>query len=179
MTLPQTLPQGVVLTQLQTYPDSRGTFCELFRQSWVPQISFVQWNLVVSEANSLRGVHVHFTHSDYLTVVQGHLQLGLIDLRGDSPTVGLSVVVDLRTATAQTILIPPGVAHGFWFPEQTTCLFGVSHYWDVDDEKGCLYSDPELGFGWENLNQPMVSAKDARLPSLKTLRESHPLIRRP
>lgn len=98
-------------------------------------------------------------------------------MRRDSPTEGLRVLVDLRAVAPQAILIPPGVAHGFWFPEQTTCLFGVSHYWDVDDEKGCLYSDPELGLGWESLNQPVISAKDARLPSLKTLREAHPLIR--
>ena len=173
------LPAGVQVKKLQSHQDSRGMFKELFRQSWIDETKIVQWNLVSSHANSLRGVHVHFKHHDYLTVLQGRLQLGLVDLRQQSPTENLSIILDLPADIDQIVLIPPGVAHGFWFPEPCTCLFGVSHYWDVEDEKGCLYSDAGLRLDWKLDGQPTLSEKDKQLPSLKELRESHTIIYQP
>lgn len=171
----QALPHGVQTISSQSHHDSRGLFRELFRQSWITETDFRQWNLITSHANSIRGVHVHFTHYDYLTVLQGHIQLGLVDLRQQSPTENMSVLLDLPADSGQSVLIPPGVAHGFLFLKESTCLFGVSHYWDVEDEKGCLYSDPDLRLGWEHLDQPILSEKDTQLPSLKALRACHPI----
>ena len=41
-----------------------------------------------SLAGTLRGVHVHNPHADYLFVVDGHMVLGIHDIREDSPTRG-------------------------------------------------------------------------------------------
>ena len=164
------LPEGVKISHLDYHQDSRGTFIELFRRSWLIETDLIQWNLVTSHANTIRGVHVHFQHYDYLTLLQGRMQLGLVDLRQGSPTEKLSVVIDLPAHAQQTVLIPPGVAHGFRFIEESSCLFGVSHYWDIEDEKGCLYNDPALRLGWDHLDC-IVSEKDRRLPTLEALLE--------
>jgi len=56
------------LIQLSTHWDARGALTEIFRGDWPDVAAPVQWNFVHSEANVLRGVHVHVTHVDYLVV---------------------------------------------------------------------------------------------------------------
>src|SRR4051812_14024847 len=82
------LPDGVALRPLDMNRDSRGSFTEVFREEWDTGISPVQWNIVSSEAGTLRGVHVHIRHDDYLTTLRGRASVGLRDLRRGSPAQG-------------------------------------------------------------------------------------------
>jgi len=162
------MPRDVNLISLHPHSDSRGTFTEIFRDAWLPDVHPIQWNVVHSEGEVMRGVHVHLRHFDYLTVAFGRLQLGLCDLRADSPTFRSAAMIEL--APGQAISIPPRVAHGFYFPVPSIHIYAVSEYWDTGDELGCLWSDPELGIPWDFAN-PLVSARDAGLPSLDRLLE--------
>ena len=76
----------------------------------------VQANLSRSRANVLRGLHVHRRQADYWCVLDGAARVGLYDLRGGSPTEGVSSIVDLAADDARCLLIPAGVAHGFYTP---------------------------------------------------------------
>ncbi len=102
------LPFGVELQELEPHADSRGVFTELFRDSWELSVSPVQWNVVRSEANVLRGVHAHWRHADYLTVVAGRAAIGLHDLREGSPTEGLGAVVGAHCRRPGRALDPAG-----------------------------------------------------------------------
>ena len=93
--LTENLPQGVSLRSLQTHHDERGSLTELFRASWDIGIDAVQWNYCESEANVLRGVHMHVKHADYLILLRGRASIGLRDLRPGSPTEGLTALVTL------------------------------------------------------------------------------------
>jgi dTDP-4-dehydrorhamnose 3,5-epimerase len=117
------LPSGVELRLLEPHPDERGVFTELFRDSWGLPVEPVQWNAVRSEANVLRGVHVHWRHADYLTVVLGRATIGLHDLREGSPTDGFGTAVELDARAPAAISIPPGVAHGFYFHEPSLHVY--------------------------------------------------------
>ena len=75
------LPDGVALRPLTMSRDSRGSFTELFRDEWETGLSPVQWNAVSSEPGTLRGVHLHTRHDDYLTTLKGRASVGLRDLR--------------------------------------------------------------------------------------------------
>jgi len=150
------------------HADDRGVFTELFRQSWFDEIAPVQWNVVHSHPNVLRGVHVHVRYADHLTVVTGRAVFGLCDLRPGSPTEGMRVHVDMDARQMQSLIIPPGVAHGFCFLEPSVHVYSVSEYWDPEDELGCHFADPELGLTWPTPN-PQVSARDAGLPPLRQL----------
>lgn len=174
----QHLPFGVQLMNLTPHHDDRGTLIEVFRQEWITDSNFLQWNLVHSNPNTLRGVHVHSKHTDYLTMVQGGMSLGLKDLREGSPTQNLAATVQLSAQNPQVVIIPPGVAHGFWFEASSIFLYSVSEYWDIKDELGCKFNDPELGFGWENL-KPNLSKKDQLLPSLASLVANHSFVYAP
>lgn len=162
------IPSGVILHDLVTYCDERGSLTEVFRAMWAEDEEFVQWNFVESGINTLRGVHVHPVHSDFLVVLQGCLMLGLHDLRKWSPTFRVSCLVELRGNQMQGVFIPPGVAHGFYFPEQTRFIYGVSDYWNPSDELGCLWSDPQISIPWPATN-PILSQRDREAGSLQKL----------
>ena len=169
----ESLPQGVSLRSLQTHHDERGSLTELFRASWVAGTDVVQWNYSESKARVLRGVHVHVKHADYLILLRGHATIGLRDLRRGSPTEGITALVEMKGLKLHALTIPPGVAHGFYFHEASTHLYAVSEYWDKRDELGCRWADPELEINWPDV-APLISERDAALPSLRELIESLP-----
>jgi dTDP-4-dehydrorhamnose 3,5-epimerase len=156
---------GVSCLHLTGHADERGCLTEIYRRSWCDRADFLQWNIVASNANALRGVHVHFRHYDYLLVTSGMMRLGLRDVRHDSTTLGAYDVVELEGANPRIWLIPPGVAHGFYFPVDSTLLYGVSHYWDTADEIACRWDDPDLGFLLTD-TEPVLSPRDAAAGSL-------------
>jgi dTDP-4-dehydrorhamnose 3,5-epimerase len=162
------LPDGVALHPLTPHADERGTFTELHRLEWRTGVEPVQWNIVRTRAGVLRGVHLHVSHDDYLVVEAGHATVGLRDLRSDSPTAGLATSVEMRAERPVGITIPHGVAHGFFFHEPSLHIYAVSRYWDLADELGCRWDDPELEIPWSPVN-PQLSPRDAALPSLAEL----------
>lgn len=162
------LPDGVVAHKLQANTDDRGVFTELFREEWTQSIRPIQWNAVRSNQGVLRGVHVHPRHSDYLTLAAGQMTLGLCDLRPESPTYKLALALDIDAADPQAVEIPPGVAHGFYFAQESIHVYAVSHYWDMADELGCRWDDPALGIPWRH-SEAQISARDQQLQSLAEL----------
>ncbi len=144
-------------------------FTELFRESWELPFAPAQWNVVRSAENVLRGVHAHWRHSDYLTIVAGRATIGLHDLRQESRTEGLGATVELTPDEPASLVIPTGVAHGFYFHEPSIHVYAVSHEWDPADELGCHWEDPELSITWP-CTGPQVSERDDALGSVRELR---------
>lgn len=164
---------GVQIVPLGAHPDERGQFVEVFRDEWPLDLRPVQWNAVRSRAGVMRGVHVHPTHHDYLTVLAGTLVLGLHDLRPESPTAGRSAMLTIDAAAPVAAVIPPGVCHGFWFPEPSVHLYGVDRYWNLADELGCRYDDPALGLAWPVDTAPLLSERDLVAPDYATMRADY------
>jgi dTDP-4-dehydrorhamnose 3,5-epimerase len=167
------LPEGVSLIPLEMNRDERGVFTEIFRESWFPRFRPIQWNVVTSDANVLRGVHVHRNHSDCLLLVQGRALFSLHDLRRGSPTEGRVSLVEADGGTLRALVIPPGVAHGFYFHTPSVHVYAVTEYWDQDDELGCHYADPELRILWP-AERPILSERDKNLPALSEIRDLIP-----
>jgi dTDP-4-dehydrorhamnose 3,5-epimerase len=163
-----TLPAGVVVRPLEAHGDERGTFTELYRLEWETGVTPIQWNAVRSDAGVLRGVHVHIRHDDYLTVPYGRAAVGLRDLRRGSPTENLSRLVELGGDQQAALVIPHGVAHGFYFFEPSLHVYAVTEYWDPNDELACHWADPELQIPWP-VQSAQVSERDANGQSLQDL----------
>jgi dTDP-4-dehydrorhamnose 3,5-epimerase len=153
------LPVGVGLSKLRMHSDARGCVTELWRHAWHESPKPLQWNVVSSDANVLRGVHVHKLHWDYLFLVSGEMQLGLHDMRVDSPSHRKSALVRLSADELTGVVIPPGVAHGFYYARPSTHAYAVSHYWNPDDELGCHWDEPDLRLDWPCKN-PVLSERD-------------------
>ena len=129
-----------------------------------------QWNAVSSVANVLRGVHAHWRHADYLTVVarSGHDRARRSARRLGDRRPGHDGRAARRTGRPALVL-PPGVAHGFYFHEPSLHVYAVDHEWDPDDELGCRWDDPGLEIDWP-CEQPLLSSRDEGLGSLSELR---------
>jgi dTDP-4-dehydrorhamnose 3,5-epimerase len=160
--------EGVRVRELEQHSDERGDLVELFRERWFDGFEPVQWNSIRSDGNVLRGFHCHLRHTDLLALIGGTMTMGLMDLRHDSPTSGRSEVMTLRAA-GEAVLIPPGVGHGFYFPEPAILMHSVSHEWDAADELACNWADPALGIEWGCV-APRLSARDRTAGSLDELR---------
>jgi dTDP-4-dehydrorhamnose 3,5-epimerase len=159
---------GVVRYAVEPYSDERGDIVEVFRAPLLPDFQPAQWNVMRSGCNVLRGFRCHVRHTDLLMVATGSAFLGLADLRAGSPSEGISEMIELEPAT-EVVLIPPGVGHGLYFPEQTMLVEGVSRTWSIDDEFGCRWDDPDLHLDWSCVD-PVISDRDRNAGTLAGLR---------
>jgi dTDP-4-dehydrorhamnose 3,5-epimerase len=165
---PPLLPVGTQLHELDPHLDERGSFTELYRVEWETGVTPIQWNAVRSEAGVLRGVHLHLRHDDYLTVPMGRADVGLRDLRRGSPTEGLSALVEVGGERSAALVIPHGVAHGFYFHEPSLHVYAVTEYWDPSDELACRWDDPDLEIPWL-AESARLSERDAANQPLRAL----------
>lgn len=150
---------GVKVRTLKPREDDRGVFLEIFREEWQVGCAPVQWNVVHSKANVLRGVHVHAEHTDYLVLISGKMLMGLHDLRPEQEKLRRSEIISLDADYPLAITIPPGVCHGFYFLENSVQAHAVSSSWNLHDELGCRFDEPELRLDWPT-KTPLMSKQD-------------------
>lgn len=160
--------EGLERRKLTQHLDARGSLTEILRESWGLGPHAVQWNLVRSKPKTVRGVHVHVTHLDYWMLINGSATVGFKDLRVNSPTHGISGEMHLAGDIPELIVIPTGVAHGFQFHVTCTHIYAVTHYWNMSDELGCKWNDPELAVRWPE-RFAILSKRDQDAASLKNL----------
>jgi dTDP-4-dehydrorhamnose 3,5-epimerase len=163
------LPDEVHLRTFVANEDDRGCFTEIFREEWELGVAPIQWNAVRSEVGTLRGVHVHLRHGDYLVVAAGSATVGLHDMRPSSPTEGVVATVEMSGNRPSGITIPPGVAHGFLFHEPSLHIYAVTHYFDPADELGCRWDDSDLAIPWPDTPR-LVSKRDSSAGTFAELR---------
>ena len=146
--------------------DDRGAFMESWRGSWFPGFTAAQGNLSWSEENVLRGLHWHARQADVWSVVSGRCRIALVDLRPGSPTHRASAVVEVDTDDERVaLLIPPGVAHGFYARSPVLLQYLVDREYDGADEFGLAWDDPDAGLTWPT-DRPLLSERDRNNPSL-------------
>lgn len=151
------------------HEDVRGSFAELWRASWTDPLSsrpFVQANLSRSAAGVLRGLHFHMRQTDLWIVVEGRAHVTLVDirprLRGAS---GTAVTFSEEVGRGDAILIPEGVAHGFWALEPLELVYLVTNEYDESDELGFAWNDPDVAAEWP-AGEPLMSSRDGLAPPL-------------
>ncbi|MEN8209483.1 MAG: dTDP-4-dehydrorhamnose 3,5-epimerase family protein [Candidatus Fermentibacteria bacterium] len=161
MKIEKTGIEGVRLYGLTEYPDKRGSFLELFRKEWIPEVfgDRVQVNCSRSDAGVIRGLHYHERQWDFWIPLSGRMTAGLADLRKDSSTYGKSLSLVLNTEKPAGLLIPPGVAHGFAAVTDIVLVYVVSNYFDNTDEHGIAWNDPIISIKW-GIENPVVSERD-------------------
>ncbi len=157
---------GVFKAELPTHSDDRGSLTVLGNEQW-SLLEARQWNLSISTANVMRGLHAHKTHSDWLICVSGVLSIGLFDLRPSSSTFGQSELLALTPLNA--VFIPVGVGHGFHNLHPTVHAYATSRPWTGDDEYGCRFDDPKLNINWGIEGELKLSRRDQYAGTLEAL----------
>ena len=163
---------GVLRHRLHAHADARGSFTELWADTWQLPIKPRQWSLVHSTPGTLRGMHLHLRHDECVMALSGRMCVGLHDVRQDSPTRGCAELIELGVDAPELLVFPPGIIHGWYFPVGGTHLQAVSEpyaeYGD-DDNLGCHWADPELGIPWPG-RPTTLSARAQAFPTLAQLR---------
>jgi dTDP-4-dehydrorhamnose 3,5-epimerase len=106
------LPEGMVVHDLVTHTDERGTVCELYDPRWcVSPEKLVFAHLFTICAGMARGWGIHRDHDDRYAFLTGELELALYDAREESATAGEESRLVLSELRRQLVTIPRGVWH--------------------------------------------------------------------
>lgn len=163
---------GVYELRPAVFEDARGFFMETYHQEKFRALgisdNFVQDNHSQSSKGTLRGLHyqLHQAQAKLCRVVEGEALDVAVDIRLGSPTFGKWASVKLSARSHNLIYIPAGFAHGFLaLTDSVQFLYKCSDFYDRNDERGILWSDPALNIAW-GIAAPLVSEKDAEFAKL-------------
>jgi dTDP-4-dehydrorhamnose 3,5-epimerase len=170
---------GVIILEPKVFQDGRGLFMETYQKQKYKEAgitaSFVQDNLSVSQKNTLRGLHYQYPkgQAKLVQVLQGSVLDVAVDIRRGSPSFGRCVSVELNDVNKKQLFIPSGFAHGFIVLTDTALFnYKCSNYYSPADEKGVIFSDPDLAIKWPP-GDYILSEKDTRYPRLHDIAEEN------
>ncbi|HEV3204476.1 MAG TPA: dTDP-4-dehydrorhamnose 3,5-epimerase family protein [Gemmataceae bacterium] len=183
----QSLPfPEIKVIRFARFGDHRGYFTEHFRKSdfrsnpltpFMKDVEFLQTNESFSRTGTIRGLH--FQWNPYMgkmvRTIQGHMIDLILDIRQGSPHFGKIIAYDMPSQNAlefnEWIWIPPGFAHGNFFPEDSL----IEYYCSGEYSQGCeagisplakdidwSLCDPTLRKRFDQLAQgtPLLTDKD-------------------
>jgi dTDP-4-dehydrorhamnose 3,5-epimerase len=152
----------------------RGRFARLFDRQ---ELFSVGWHWPVTHINlsdtiragTVRGLHYQVPPSaeaKFVTCVRGEIWDVAVDIRSGSPTFLQWCARKLSEEGLNSMLIPPGFAHGFQaMCDNVTVVYIHSSEYSPADERGIGATDDRLGIKW-----PMPvshrSARDLSFPRL-------------
>jgi dTDP-4-dehydrorhamnose 3,5-epimerase len=177
MIVTETALPGVKIIEPKVHGDPRGFFMETFQAKRYAEIAgidlpFVQDNHSRSARGVLRGLHAQRLRPQGKLVrcARGEVFDVAVDIDPASPTFGTWVGVVLSDVNQRQFWVPPGYGHGFVvLSEIADFEYKCTDYYDPSDEIGLIWNDPEVGIDWP-IKDPMLSAKDQKLPTLAELR---------
>jgi dTDP-4-dehydrorhamnose 3,5-epimerase len=169
----------VLLVRPRRFADSRGWFVESWNadrfKGWGIDVAFCQDNHSLSQpAGVLRGLHFQRepnAQSKLVRCLRGRIFDVAVDLRRASPTYKQWVGAELTAENSDQLFIPAGYAHGFLtLEENCEVAYKVDAPYAPESDGGVMWNDVDLGIIWPlDGVQPLLSDKDAVLPSLSAL----------
>lgn len=173
----ETALPGVLIIEPRMHGDDRGFFVETFqaeryRTEAGIDLKFVQDNHSRSRRGVLRGLHAQRLHPQgkLVRVSHGEVFDVAVDIDPRSSHFGKWVGVMLSDVNCRQLWIPPGYAHGFAVVSDIVDFeYKCTDYYHPADEVGLRWNDPDAGIRWP-LEAPVVSTKDAALPTLAQIR---------
>lgn len=137
------------------HPDDRGFFMEVLRVGHGLAGHFdpatTQISTALSYAGTIKAFHFHQHQTDFWVPARGMFQVGLVDLRKDSPTFGKRNTLYIGELRPWQILIPPGVGHGYKVigTEHGSLIYATNRFYDPSDEGRIAHNHPGINYDWE------------------------------
>lgn len=143
--------EALKVIKFARFCDHRGYFTEHYRRSdfkntsaldFMRSSEFVQANESYSRKGTIRGLH--FQWNPYMgklvRTLSGRMVDMALDIRKHSPTFGKIVLYDMpanhNADCHEWIWVPPGFAHGNFFPEDTLIEYFCTGEYKADCEAG-------------------------------------------
>lgn len=161
---------GMVRIPKFVQEDWRGRFEKYFsgndglpeRLTWRESFSSV------SKQGTIRGMHLQVPPYENYRLVscsEGQILDVCVDLRAGSPSRGKVYGERLDAETPHSLLIPPGVAHGFLATHgPARVIYFSSSIYSAEHDTGVAWDS--LDFDWE-VQRPIVSERDRLLTPLR------------
>jgi dTDP-4-dehydrorhamnose 3,5-epimerase len=148
---------GVRTIPLRRFPDDRGWFMELYRESGLPD-RCRQSNLSFSCRGVIRGLHYHERgQSDLFVCLSGTARVVVLDLVS-----GATFSADIGDDNPVAVFIPGHHAHGYEALTDVLLLYHVTREYDPasPDEQHVPWNDPRVAHLWSTTS-PILSERDA------------------
>ena len=160
--------QGVNFFEHSKANDHRGYFRRISDLGEIQDpisLKFVQSSVSFNTTKgTIRGLHFQSAPSlewKYVTCLSGSLFDCLVDVRRDSLTYGKQMSFELSEENGKSVLIPPGVAHGFQTLEDKTLInYQMSEIFYPTRARNLLWNDSSLSIEWP-LDVTEISGTDA------------------
>ena len=152
---------GIQRLPIAVHEDERGWFCELRRDSELPQ-AMPQTNVVFSRAGVVRGLHYHERGQDDLfACLRGTARVVVLD-RGTGET----YTEDIGDRNPVALYIPGHHGHGYEaLTDVLFCYHVTAEYDPADpDEHTLPWNDPRVAPLWST-STPILSSRDAVVAS--------------
>jgi len=140
---------GVQLQERKVNIDDRGYLVEILRVSDPHFRKFGQVYLVGDlKAGTIRAWHKHSMLWDYFHITHGAAKFALHDDRG-GPTHGVTDSIVVSARNPATLVVPPGVYHGWMALEDDTQLISVaSELYDHANPDEVRVPWDSFGYDW-------------------------------
>lgn len=108
----QRLTEGVLIRDLPSHTDDRGTLMEMFdpRWNWHPD-PFAYAHMITIRPGVVKGWNLHKLHEDRYCIIAGEMMLVLFDPRPASPTYGEICKIVLSETNRRLVSVPRLVWH--------------------------------------------------------------------
>jgi dTDP-4-dehydrorhamnose 3,5-epimerase len=168
---------GVTIVDIEPDRDDRGFFSHTFCAN-----EFDEYGLLSGVARThmaynyargtLRGIHRQVppnVEAKLVRCTRGAIVAVAVDVRPQSNSYGDHVMVQLSADNRRSLFLPPFIAHGFQtLADNTEVLYQVSGAYDIEEEQGFRWDDPQFGIDWP-LPVTVISDKDANWPLLASV----------
>lgn len=160
--------QGVLLQTGKISTDQRGSLIRFFERDNHQSNGFdPNFNsLIVSsnvETGTIRGLHFQsfpFEEEKMIMCLQGKIFDVIVDLRGNSQTLGNWTAIELSDAEPVTLCLPKGIAHGYQtLTPGARVLYGLTSEFNQNNAYSLDYADIDLKIKWP-MPVTQISEKD-------------------
>ena len=167
--------KDVMIVKPKVFGDKRGFFLESYKKNDFfnagIKVEFNQDNHSKSTKGVLRGLHFQLNPKAQAKLVRcarGKIYDVAVDLRKNSPSYKKWIKVELSEDNKQMLYIPAGFAHGFVvLSEEAELLYKATNEYAPELDGGIKWNDEDVNVDWGIDFIPLISDKDAALPSLK------------
>jgi dTDP-4-dehydrorhamnose 3,5-epimerase len=153
--------EGILRLPLVVHEDDRGWFCELRRDTLLPEHT-TQTNVSFSRAGVIRGLHYHERgQSDLFACLSGIARVVALDR-----DTGETWTEDIGDSNRIAIYIPGRYGHGFEALTDVLFCYHVTAEYDASDpdEQTIPWNDPRVAHLWST-STPILSPRDAAVAS--------------
>ncbi|MDP6125272.1 MAG: dTDP-4-dehydrorhamnose 3,5-epimerase family protein [Candidatus Latescibacteria bacterium] len=140
---------GVVIQPVSHHVDDRQDLLVYLKESDPFFGGFAQSYIAVTDRGVVKAWHYHLAQTDIWFVPHGKIKVGLFDARADSKTCGVVKTVVMSETQPATLVIPPGVYHGYMTLSVHSILINTTNQpYDPGDEYRLSWDDARIDFDW-------------------------------